>query len=96
MAVDTKAKRFSMLNFGVAFKHRLLPPPDAVIDLPDRVQRLGLYNGIDITFIQVGSLKGQVAIGPLISAEMIVKGKQGAQASIGPAVTAELGVNNEF
>ncbi len=44
MAVDSKAKRFSMLSFG---SRALLPDPDAGgIEAGDRLHLLGLYGGI--------------------------------------------------
>lgn len=43
MAVDTKAKRFQMLNFGAG---DLLPDPDGTISQADRQHLLDLYGGI--------------------------------------------------
>lgn len=45
MAVDTKAKRFSMLNFG-SISTDLLPDPDGTIGQADRQHLLDLYGGI--------------------------------------------------
>lgn len=44
MAVDTKAKRFSMLNFGEG--DILLPDSDGSFSQGDRQHLLGLYSGI--------------------------------------------------
>lgn len=44
MAVDTKGKRFSMLNFGQG--DALLPIADGSFDQADRQHLLGLYSGI--------------------------------------------------
>ena len=41
MAVDSKAKRFSMMNFGEG--DLLLPDPDGTIGQIDRAHLLGLY-----------------------------------------------------
>jgi hypothetical protein len=43
MAVDTEAKRMSLLGFG---GEDLLPIPDGSIDQADRQTLLGLYGGI--------------------------------------------------
>ncbi len=43
MAVDTKAKRFAMLNFSSG---ALLPVSDGSIDAADRAHFLELYGGI--------------------------------------------------
>jgi hypothetical protein len=53
MAIDSKAKRFSMLNFGEACA--LLPDPDGSFDQADRQHWLGLYSGI---LASVGGLSG--------------------------------------
>lgn len=45
MAVDTKAKRFQMLNFG-SVSTDLLPDPDGTIAQADRQHLLDLYGGI--------------------------------------------------
>lgn len=45
MAVDTKAKRFSMLNFG-SVSTDLLPDPDAAMGQGDRQHLLDLYSGV--------------------------------------------------
>ena len=44
MAIDSKAKRFSMFNFGEDCA--LLPDPDGSFDQGDRQHFLGLYSGI--------------------------------------------------
>lgn len=44
MAVDTKAKRFSMLNFGG--ESLVLIDPDGTVGVPDRLHFLNLYSGI--------------------------------------------------
>ena len=44
MAVDSKAKRFSMLNFAKGYV--LLPDPDGTLGASDRMHRLGCYAGI--------------------------------------------------
>lgn len=45
MAVDTKDKRFSMLNLGRG-SSRLLMDPDGTVDDPDKQHLVGLYSGI--------------------------------------------------
>ncbi len=46
MAIDTKEKRFSMLNFGDGTTLHLLPDPDGTIDSGDRQHLLDCYSGI--------------------------------------------------
>ena len=50
MAVDTAAKRFSMLNFGTGVHVHLTFQSDGTVDADDRMQLLDLYNG----FVAVG------------------------------------------
>lgn len=45
MAIDTKPRRFQMLNFG-SISTDLLPDPDGTISAPDRQHLLDLYGGI--------------------------------------------------
>lgn len=45
MAVDTAAKRFSMLNFGTGVHVHLTFQSDGVIDADDRHHLLDLYSG---------------------------------------------------
>lgn len=45
MAIDSKSKRFSMLNFG-SISTDLLPNPDGTIDQGDRQHLLDLYSGV--------------------------------------------------
>lgn len=67
MAVDTKAKRFSMLNFG-SISTDLLPAPDGTIDQADRQHLLDLYGGI--------LAAGAAVLGPycVLAAEVFVAG----------------------
>lgn len=44
MAVDTKTKRLSMINFGTVSTDTL-PEPDASIDEGDRLHLLDLFSG---------------------------------------------------
>ncbi len=46
MAIDTKNKRFSMLNFGDGTSIHLLPNPDGSIESGDRQHLLDCYSGI--------------------------------------------------
>ena len=46
MAVDTAAKRFSMMDFGDGAINGLVFEPDGSVDLDDRQHLLGLYGGI--------------------------------------------------
>ena len=46
MAVDTPAKRSSMLNWACGLSFNLLPIPDGSYDAGDRQHLLGLYRGI--------------------------------------------------
>lgn len=46
MAVDTAAKRFSMLNFGDGTTIHLLFAADGSVDLGDRQHMLDCYSGI--------------------------------------------------
>ncbi len=46
MAVDTKDKRFSMINFGSGVDDHILFDPDGTIDSPDKQHMLGCYSGI--------------------------------------------------
>ena len=49
MAVDTKAKRFSMLNMPVVGSSRLMIDPAATaVDAGDMYHFLGLYEGISL------------------------------------------------
>ncbi len=45
MAVDTREKRFSMLNFGDGTTIHTLPEADGAIDLDDRQHLLDCYSG---------------------------------------------------
>lgn len=57
MAIDTAAKRFSMLNFSESSPSMLLFRADGVVDADDRSHLLALYGGIPL------SVPVQVAIG---------------------------------
>ncbi len=46
MAIDTREKRFSMLNFGAGRNSRTLFEADGAVDADDRLHLLGLYSGI--------------------------------------------------
>ena len=47
MAVDTREKRFSMINFGDGANEHTLPEADAgAIEADDRQHLLGCYSGI--------------------------------------------------
>lgn len=46
MAIDTAAKRFSMLNFSYGVEVHLLFETDGTVDQDDRVHLLDLYGGI--------------------------------------------------
>ncbi len=48
MAVDTRQKRFSMMNFGVGQHFMTLPEADGAIDADDRAHFLTLYSGITL------------------------------------------------
>jgi hypothetical protein len=63
MAVDTAAKRKSMLSFGSG---DLLLHPDGTIDVGDRLTLLGLYGGIEPEEVLAPSplYRPQVATGP--------------------------------
>ena len=61
---DTKAKRFSMLNFGDGTTPHLLPDPDGTFDLGDKQHFLDCYSGIAFSsggavFDESISLSGQ-------------------------------------
>ena len=45
MALDTKEKRLSMINFGDGTNIHTLPEPNASIDFGDRLHLLDLYSG---------------------------------------------------
>ena len=47
MAVDTAAKRFSMMNMGTVQMSPLFPPSGSVLD-GDRSHLLNLYSGITL------------------------------------------------
>lgn len=47
MAINTRLKRFSMINLGSPMRG-ILPPPDGTVDPEDRSVFLGLYSGIPI------------------------------------------------
>ena len=69
MAVDTRAKRLSMLNFGGG---GLLPDPSGTVDAAARATLLNLYSGIAlfspaVTFprqyqIKLGCLSNEILI----------------------------------
>jgi len=44
MAIDTRSKRFSMMNFGDPEPH--LFEADGTVDADDKYSLLGMYNGI--------------------------------------------------
>ncbi len=46
MAVDTRQKRMSMLNFGDGTNLHVLWEPDGTVDADDRLHLLDLYSGI--------------------------------------------------
>lgn len=46
MAIDTKAKRFSVLNFGDGNFIHLTPDPDGSLTKPDQQHYLDCYSGI--------------------------------------------------
>ena len=46
MAIDTKDKRFSMLNFGSGVDDHILFDSDGTVDAPDQQHMLGCYSGI--------------------------------------------------
>ena len=46
MAIDTRAKRVSMINFGEG--DQILFDPDNVVGAGDRAHMLGLYSGISL------------------------------------------------
>ena len=54
MAVDTAAKRFSMLNFGDGTTIHLLFQSDGVVDADDRIHLLDLYNGFALAAQFIG------------------------------------------
>ena len=45
MAVNTSAKRFSMMNFGDGANTQILFEVDGTVNADDRVTLLGLYGG---------------------------------------------------
>lgn len=57
MAIDTAAKRFSMMNMGA--HHRILIIPDGTISAPDRAHLLGLYSGIALAAPVVSGIVAQ-------------------------------------
>lgn len=62
MAIDTREKRFSMMDFGDG-NIGVLHEPDGSVDLDDRQHLLGCYSGI--AFAELGILD---LCGPLFSA----------------------------
>lgn len=44
MAIDTPAKRFSMINLAIPGAGRAMPRPSGTIDGPERFHFLGLYS----------------------------------------------------
>lgn len=46
MAIDTKEKRLSMINFGDGALEHLLFEADGAVDLDDRQHLLGCYGGV--------------------------------------------------
>ena len=52
MAIDTAAKRYSMIGFGSPVP-RLLPIPDGTIGNADRAMLLYLYHGISLGVLTV-------------------------------------------
>jgi len=57
IAIDSKEKRLSMLNFGLPW-WTTLPEADGAIDADDRRHLLGLYSGV----IEAGPLFSAVAV----------------------------------
>ena len=47
MAIDTREKRFSMINFGTSIPIALFTP-DGAVDADDRAHLLNLYSGITL------------------------------------------------
>jgi hypothetical protein len=83
MAVDTKAKRFSMLAFGSG---GILPDPDGTIAAADRAHLLWLYSGLALTGLlgpytmeageiyQAGMVAGEVFQGGAVAGEVFQAG----------------------
>lgn len=72
MAVDSKDKRLSMLNFGDGGV--LLPDSDGSIDVEDRAFLLGLYVGISLGAIAVGTVSTRYALSGADNTRMTLDG----------------------
>lgn len=59
MAIDTAARRYSMLNFG---KPWVIPTmiPDGTIGEPDRAHLLNLYSGISLSSVAAPTFTGEI------------------------------------
>lgn len=92
MAVDSVAKRFSMLAFA---RGPHIPIPDGTIGQADRQHFLWLYGGILLTGAGVGppySVEaGEVFLAGAITAEAFLAGAATGQAFIAGAVAGETG-----
>lgn len=90
MAIDTRTKRLSMLNFSIG---ALLPDPSGTIDAGDRLTLLDLYRGIaalaavdrtPVVFVAQGHAPGAVlAQGHSPGAETAQGHNPGAQVAEG-------------
>lgn len=57
MAIDTRQKRFSMLNFGSGAHLSVLFEADGAVDLDDRQHLLDCYSGIKFRRVRLVSTK---------------------------------------
>ena len=62
MAINSRSKRFSMMNFG-EFEHHLFEA-DGTVDTDDKYSLLGMYNGIakdPLVFVETVLTGGMLA-----------------------------------
>lgn len=73
MAINTRAKRFSMLNFGDGVFQHSLPKADGTFDEGDRLMLLGLYSGLGASDIFTLKFSSETLIKPSFASETMVK-----------------------
>ena len=73
MAVDTRRKRFAMLNFGDDIG-AVLPVPDGTITALDRATLLALYSFTDADEGGAAAVQGMILLGRTLGIEGGMKG----------------------
>ncbi len=89
MAIDTRAKRFSMLNFGDGVIQHSLPQADGTIDEGDRLMLLGLYSGLGASNISALQFTNETLTKPSFSGETLNKPSFSNETLLKPSFSGE-------